>query len=80
MTNGELRYPDANRLDLVERLPESAPAYDVADPYRWLEDATVGADRDLDPGAGRAVRRGERGLDRPRRTCAPGSPTCCRPA
>ncbi len=32
-------YPDAPRSDLVERLPEGAPTYDVADPYRWLEDA-----------------------------------------
>ena len=32
-------YPDAPRLDLVERLPESNPTYDVADPYRWLEPA-----------------------------------------
>jgi prolyl oligopeptidase len=38
MSNGEVRYPDAARMDLVERLPESAPTYDVADPYRWLED------------------------------------------
>ncbi|RZS89819.1 prolyl oligopeptidase [Motilibacter rhizosphaerae] len=36
-------YPDAPRLDIVERLPESAPAYDVADPYRWLEDAADAA-------------------------------------
>ena len=34
-----LDYPLAERLDLVERLPASAPTYDVADPYRWLEDA-----------------------------------------
>jgi prolyl oligopeptidase len=33
-------YPAAHRLDLVERLPESAPTFDVADPYRWLEDPT----------------------------------------
>src|SRR5512146_2559077 len=33
-------YPPARRLDLVERLPEQAPTFDVADPYRWLEDAT----------------------------------------
>jgi len=32
-------YPSARRLELVERLPEGAPAFDVADPYRWLEDA-----------------------------------------
>ncbi|HET8616072.1 MAG TPA: prolyl oligopeptidase family serine peptidase [Actinomycetales bacterium] len=32
------RYPDAPRDDLVERLPASDPRYDVADPYRWLED------------------------------------------
>ena len=32
-------YPIARRLELVERLPESAPTFDVADPYRWLEDA-----------------------------------------
>ncbi|RKS73808.1 prolyl oligopeptidase [Motilibacter peucedani] len=31
-------YPAAPRLDLVEQLPESAPAHSVADPYRWLED------------------------------------------
>ena len=31
-------YPQAERLDLVERLPESEPTHDVADPYRWLED------------------------------------------
>ncbi|GAA4358747.1 prolyl oligopeptidase family serine peptidase [Angustibacter luteus] len=31
-------YPQAERLDLVERLPESDPTHDVADPYRWLED------------------------------------------
>src|SRR4051794_28189328 len=31
-------YPWAERLDLVERLPEAQPTYDVADPYRWLED------------------------------------------
>jgi prolyl oligopeptidase len=31
-------YPAAERLPLVERLPESNPTYDVADPYRWLED------------------------------------------
>ncbi|MGH8889173.1 MAG: prolyl oligopeptidase family serine peptidase [Acidothermaceae bacterium] len=34
------RYPAARRLDLVERLPEGQPTFDVADPYRWLEDAT----------------------------------------
>ena len=33
-------YPTAHRLDLVERLPENAPTFDVADPYRWLEDPT----------------------------------------
>ena len=49
MSDGVQRYPDAARLDLVERLPEAAPTYDVADPYRWLEDAT--ADRDAWPGA-----------------------------
>ncbi len=41
MSSSERRYPDypeAERLDIVERLPESSPAYDVADPYRWLED------------------------------------------
>ena len=32
------RYPPARRLDLVERLPEHDPRFDVADPYRWLED------------------------------------------
>ncbi len=32
-------YPLAERLDLVERLPAGAPTYDVADPYRWLEEA-----------------------------------------
>jgi prolyl oligopeptidase len=35
-------YPQAPRLDLVEALPAGAPAgevVDVADPYRWLEDA-----------------------------------------
>ncbi|GAB3677274.1 prolyl oligopeptidase family serine peptidase [Angustibacter aerolatus] len=31
--------PAARRLDLVERLPAEAPTHDVADPYRWLEDA-----------------------------------------
>jgi prolyl oligopeptidase len=40
MSESTTGYPDATRLDLVERLPESAPTYDVADPYRWLEDAT----------------------------------------
>jgi prolyl oligopeptidase len=34
----EPRYPEARRLDLVERLPLTAPTFDVADPYRWLED------------------------------------------
>ncbi|GAB3589958.1 prolyl oligopeptidase family serine peptidase [Angustibacter peucedani] len=33
-------YPQAERLPLVERLPEQDPTYDVADPYRWLEDPT----------------------------------------
>ena len=33
------RYPAARRVDLVERLPEQDPRFDVADPYRWLEDA-----------------------------------------
>lgn len=33
------RYPDATRDDLVERLPDGDPTYQVADPYRWLEDA-----------------------------------------
>ncbi len=32
-------YPPAERLDLVEELPASAPRYRVADPYRWLEDS-----------------------------------------
>ncbi len=32
-------YPIAPRADLVERLPAAAPTYDVADPYRFLEDA-----------------------------------------
>jgi prolyl oligopeptidase len=31
-------YPDARRLDLVEKLPVAAPTYDIPDPYRWLED------------------------------------------
>jgi len=39
-TPSRLGYPPARRLDLVERLPEHAPTYDVPDPYRWLEDAT----------------------------------------
>jgi prolyl oligopeptidase len=34
------RYPAARRVDLVERLPEQDPRFEVADPYRWLEDAT----------------------------------------
>lgn len=38
-------YPTAERLDLVERLPAGAPTYDVADPYRWLEDADAPASR-----------------------------------
>jgi prolyl oligopeptidase len=37
---GGRNYPAARRLDLVERLPEQDPRFDVADPYRWLEDAT----------------------------------------
>lgn len=32
-------YPPAERLDLVEELPASAPRYRVVDPYRYLEDA-----------------------------------------
>ena len=37
--SGPLRdYPTAERMNLVERLPAGAPTYDVADPYRWLED------------------------------------------
>jgi prolyl oligopeptidase len=32
-------YPPARRLELVEKLPVASPRYDVADPYRWLEDA-----------------------------------------
>ncbi len=40
MSTTPVTYPEAPRLDLVERLPESRPTYDVADPYRWLEDAT----------------------------------------
>jgi prolyl oligopeptidase len=32
-------YPDAPREDLVELLPADDPTYEVADPYRWLEDA-----------------------------------------
>jgi prolyl oligopeptidase len=31
-------YPAAHRLDLVEKLPVAAPTYEIADPYRWLED------------------------------------------
>jgi prolyl oligopeptidase len=31
-------YPDAPRDDLVELLPPTDPTYEVADPYRWLED------------------------------------------
>src|SRR5438309_10405581 len=30
-----LRYPDARRLDLIEEIH----GHQVADPYRWLEDA-----------------------------------------
>jgi prolyl oligopeptidase len=36
---GAAGYPPASRLPLVERLPENEPTYEVADPYRWLEDA-----------------------------------------
>ncbi|MGL5856815.1 MAG: prolyl oligopeptidase family serine peptidase [Angustibacter sp.] len=32
-------YPAAERSNLVERLPAQHPVTDVADPYRWLEDA-----------------------------------------
>ena len=32
-------YPPAPRDPLVEQLPAGAPTYQVADPYRWLEDA-----------------------------------------
>jgi prolyl oligopeptidase len=35
---GGRSYPAARRLDLVEKLPEQDPRFDVADPYRWLED------------------------------------------
>jgi prolyl oligopeptidase len=31
-------YAPAHRLDLVDRLPATAPTFAVADPYRWLED------------------------------------------
>src|SRR5258708_24613055 len=34
-------YPAAHRLDLVEKLPAAMPTFDVADPYRWLEDPTT---------------------------------------
>jgi prolyl oligopeptidase len=37
--NPAARYPDAPRNDLVEKLPAGEPTYEVADPYRWLEDA-----------------------------------------
>jgi prolyl oligopeptidase len=33
-------YPPAPREPLVEWLPPQAPTYEVADPYRWLEDAS----------------------------------------
>ncbi len=33
-------YPSAPRLDIVEQLPESDPRHTVADPYRWLEEAS----------------------------------------
>lgn len=32
-------YPPAHRLDLAEALPAHRPIAEVADPYRWLEDA-----------------------------------------
>lgn len=35
-----LAYPEARRIDTVERLPLERPTHDVADPYRWLEEAT----------------------------------------
>lgn len=35
-----LHYPNAQRLDLVENLPAPAGPVSVADPYRWLEDAS----------------------------------------
>ena len=34
-------YPAAHRLDLVEKLPAAMPTFDVADPYRWLEDPST---------------------------------------
>jgi prolyl oligopeptidase len=33
-----MRYPEAPRDDLAETLPVDDPTYEVADPYRWLED------------------------------------------
>ncbi len=47
----DLSYPDAERLPLVEQLH----GHEIADPYRWLEDADHAADPAVAGGPGRAL-------------------------
>ena len=79
MSTGPAPYPEAARLDIVERLPADQPTYDVADPYRWLEDAASEQTQAWSAAQDALFAAGQRRPGAAGSSCTRGWPSCWAP-